>query len=78
MEKDQCIICLEEITETSSEQYDSCAILQECTCLYTAHIECIAEWVSKNHSCPICHKWCTIGYRQSNNKRFINFKWLDK
>jgi hypothetical protein len=65
---DKCIICLEEIQPNNNE-YEMCAILQTCTCLYKAHIDCIGHWVHQNQTCPICHETCIIGYRQSYIKR---------
>ncbi len=61
---DNCMICLEEITP-NNDDYETCAILQTCTCLYKAHMSCIGQWVYHNETCPICHQPCFIGYRES-------------
>ena len=45
---DDCSICLENIINEETKQITSCN--------HTFHEECMAKWMSLNHSCPLCRK----------------------
>ena len=57
---------IEESTFTIKEHLDDCSICLEniineehkkiTTCNHTFHEECMAKWMSLNHSCPLCRK----------------------
>lgn len=70
---DTCIICLDDIVPNNDE-YIQCTILQTCSCLFKAHMNCIGQWVHDNNQCPICHQPCEIGYRQSYLMKHVKRK----
>ena len=61
---DECIVCLNPVMP-SPDDYDTYSIMQSCSCIYVAHPQCIAQWVSARGTCVICHKIAAIGYRHS-------------
>lgn len=42
----RCCICLEDITDD----------LKQTACSHCYHSDCIDEWVSRNHNCPLCRR----------------------
>lgn len=46
----QCIICSEDINQSSSWCY------LNCNCNYIYHSKCINQWFNQSKSCPTCRK----------------------
>ena len=53
---DKCIICLVE--------YDVNTMIQPCLCKYHSCETCMAEWLARNPSCPMCRKPMGEGFER--------------
>ena len=64
---DDCSICLEKIVNEEHKKIT--------TCNHIFHEECMARWMSLNHSCPLCRKhfdYEVDGYNDENYDDNIN------
>ena len=64
---DDCSICLENIINEEHKSITSCK--------HIFHEECMARWMSLNHSCPLCRKhfdYEVDGYNDENYYDNIN------
>lgn len=50
---EECMICLDEISEYDSEIQKFPVILE---CGHIFHRRCIQQWKSINHTCPLCRQ----------------------
>ncbi|KAM7258681.1 hypothetical protein ACFE04_014422 [Oxalis oulophora] len=55
-EKDKCCICLEELISTSSMEVDDDTekIVRKTECSHLFHGNCLAKWLWRKPSCPMC------------------------
>lgn len=52
-----CVICLEEITPTNTEDHhevEDGRIILQMPCLHVFHRQCINDWLKNSHYCPTC------------------------